>query len=77
MADINLTAAQRRPAAAEPDPKSGPRSDAKSDAKSGAKPAGEPIWDLMARHLRARKTVPPLALNVPTVAGATGNPGSS
>src|SRR5215469_16327746 len=31
MADINLTAASRRPAAAEPD----------------AKPAGEPIWDII------------------------------
>ena len=36
---------------------------------------GEPIWDVMARYLRARKTIPPLALNVPAVEGVTGNPG--
>jgi sulfur-oxidizing protein SoxB len=26
---------------------------------------GEPIWDVMARYLRAKKTVPPLGLNLP------------
>ena len=36
---------------------------------------GEPIWDVMARYLRAKKTIPPLALNVPRVEGAAGNPG--
>ena len=36
---------------------------------------GEPIWELMARYLRAKKSVPPLALNVPNVVGAAGNPG--
>ena len=36
---------------------------------------GEPIWDVMARYLRAKKTIPPLALNVPKVEGAAGNPG--
>jgi sulfur-oxidizing protein SoxB len=38
---------------------------------------GEPIWDLLARYLRARKTIPPLTLNVPKVEGEAGNPGMS
>ncbi len=37
--------------------------------------AGEPVWDVMARYLRAKKTVPPLALNLPKVEGVAGNPG--
>jgi sulfur-oxidizing protein SoxB len=36
---------------------------------------GEPIWDLVARHLRARKTIPAPRLNVPALAGIDGNPG--
>ena len=36
---------------------------------------GEPIWDLVARHLRARRTIPPPRLNLPTLAGIEGNPG--
>ncbi|MEO8675859.1 MAG: 5'-nucleotidase C-terminal domain-containing protein, partial [Casimicrobiaceae bacterium] len=36
---------------------------------------GEPIWDVMTRYLRAKKTIPPLALNVPRVEGVAGNPG--
>jgi sulfur-oxidizing protein SoxB len=36
---------------------------------------GEPVWDVVARHLRAQKTIPPLALNVPKVEGVAGNPG--
>ena len=36
---------------------------------------GEPIWDVIGRYLRAKKTVPPLALNVPKVEGVAGNPG--
>ncbi len=36
---------------------------------------GEPVWDLMSRYLRARKVVPPLALNVPKIEGVGGNPG--
>jgi sulfur-oxidizing protein SoxB len=36
---------------------------------------GEPIWDLMARHLRARKTIEPLKLNLPKVEGVAENPG--
>ncbi|KAA0571435.1 thiosulfohydrolase SoxB [Azospirillum sp. Sh1] len=36
---------------------------------------GEPIWDLVARNLRARKTVAPPQLNLPTLKGVDGNPG--
>jgi sulfur-oxidizing protein SoxB len=36
---------------------------------------GEPIWDLMARYLRAQKTIRPRALNLPKVEGVAGNPG--
>ena len=36
---------------------------------------GEPIWDVMTRYLRAKRTIPPLALNVPKVEGVAGNPG--
>ena len=36
---------------------------------------GEPIWDVMTRYLRAKKTIPPLAQNVPKVEGVSGNPG--
>ncbi|PWC32919.1 thiosulfohydrolase SoxB [Azospirillum sp. TSO35-2] len=36
---------------------------------------GEPVWDLVARHLRAKKTVAPPQLNLPTLKGVDGNPG--
>jgi sulfur-oxidizing protein SoxB len=36
---------------------------------------GEPIWDLVARHLRARRTIPAPRLNLPELAGMDGNPG--
>ena len=36
---------------------------------------GEPIWDLVARNLRARKIVAPPQLNLPTLTGVDGNPG--
>ncbi|PWC44919.1 thiosulfohydrolase SoxB [Azospirillum sp. TSO22-1] len=36
---------------------------------------GEPVWDLVARHLRARKTVAPPTLNLPKLKGVDGNPG--
>jgi S-sulfosulfanyl-L-cysteine sulfohydrolase len=39
--------------------------------------SGEPIWDLVARHLRARKSVGPLTVNLPRLAGVQGNPGIS
>jgi len=36
---------------------------------------GEPVWEVMARYLRRTKTVKPLTLNLPKVAGVAGNPG--
>jgi len=36
---------------------------------------GEPVWDLVARHLRARKTVPAPRVNMPELKGMDGNPG--
>ena len=36
---------------------------------------GEPIWDVMTRYLRTKKTIPPLVLDVPDVEGVAGNPG--
>ena len=36
---------------------------------------GEPIWDVMARYLKDRKVVKPLALNVPRLKGVQGNSG--
>jgi len=36
---------------------------------------GEPIWDLVARNLRARKTIAPPTLNMPVISGVEGNPG--
>ena len=39
----------------------------------GAK--GEPIWDVVAGYLRAKKTVTPRKLNLPRLTGIEGNPG--
>jgi sulfur-oxidizing protein SoxB len=36
---------------------------------------GEPIWDVVARYLRAQRTIKPRPLNVPTLVGVAGNPG--
>jgi len=36
---------------------------------------GEPMWDVVARYLRDRKTVAPLRPNVPTLRGVAGNAG--
>ena len=36
---------------------------------------GEPAWELVARYLRARRTVKPVALNLPQVKSVRGNPG--
>ncbi len=36
---------------------------------------GEPIWDLVARYLRAQKTIPPRKLNLPVIVGMEANPG--
>jgi len=46
-----------------------PVSEAARDAKT------EPIWDVCARYLRARKTVAPRKLDLPVIEGMTGNPG--
>ncbi len=37
--------------------------------------SGEPIWEVVARYLRAKKTVGPLLLNEPRLVGVEGNPG--
>jgi len=39
--------------------------------------SGEPIWELVARYLRARKSVGPLTVNLPRLAGVQGNSGIS
>jgi sulfur-oxidizing protein SoxB len=36
---------------------------------------GEPIWELVARYLRARKSIPPVTLNLPRLIGVAGDPG--
>ena len=36
---------------------------------------GEPVWDVVARYLRAKKTVPPVQANRPRLIGVEGNPG--
>jgi sulfur-oxidizing protein SoxB len=38
---------------------------------------GEPIWEVVIRHLRATKNVPPLQLNRPRLIGVKDNPGLS
>ena len=36
---------------------------------------GEPVWDVVARYLRDRKTIMPRKLNQPKLIGVKGNPG--
>ena len=36
---------------------------------------GEPIWDLVARHLRAKKTIAAPKLNLPQLKNVKGNTG--
>ena len=36
---------------------------------------GEPVWDVVARYLRGRKTIPPVALNVPRLMNVAGDLG--
>jgi sulfur-oxidizing protein SoxB len=38
---------------------------------------GEPVWELMARYLKAQKTIAPRRPNQPTLVGVEGNPGLS
>ncbi len=42
------------------------------EARAGG---GEPIWDLMARYVRAQKTIAPRRPNRPRLLGVAGNPG--
>ena len=45
-------------------------------AAEGARTAGtEPIWELMARHLRGRKVIKPMRLELPRLKGVDGNGG--
>ncbi len=37
--------------------------------------SGEPIWEVVAGYLRAKKTIAPLRLDVPRLIGVAGNPG--
>jgi sulfur-oxidizing protein SoxB len=37
--------------------------------------SGEPIWDVVSRYLRDRRTIPPLKLNEPRLIGVDGNEG--
>ena len=44
-------------------------------AETARDAGGEPIWDLVARNLRAKKTIRSPTLNLPTLKGVDGNPG--
>ena len=44
-------------------------------AEAAKDAGGEPIWDLVARNLRAKKTVKPPVLNLPKLRNVDGNPG--
>ena len=37
--------------------------------------SGEPVWDVVARHLRDRKVIAPPKLNQPRLVGVGSNPG--
>jgi sulfur-oxidizing protein SoxB len=36
---------------------------------------GEPVWDVVATHLRSRKVIKGVKINTPTIVGMAGNPG--
>jgi len=38
---------------------------------------GEPVWDVVATHLRARKVIKGVKVNTPTLSGMKGNPGAA
>ena len=40
-----------------------------------ARDSGEPVWDVVARHLRAQKVITQRTLNMPNLKGMDGNPG--
>ena len=44
-------------------------------AEAAKDAGGEPIWDLVARHLRSQKTIKSPKLNLPLLKGVEGNPG--
>jgi len=44
-------------------------------ASVGEGVTGEPVWDVVARYLRERKTIPPLRLNLPRLVGVGADPG--
>ncbi len=44
-------------------------------AEEARNAGGEPIWDVMAKYLRDRKTIPPVNLNMPQIKGIDGNAG--
>jgi sulfur-oxidizing protein SoxB len=37
--------------------------------------SGEPVWEVVARYLRAKKVIRPVRPNRPALAGVQGNPG--
>jgi sulfur-oxidizing protein SoxB len=39
--------------------------------------SGEPVWDVVARYLKAQKRIPPLPVNQPRLEGVGRNPGSA
>jgi sulfur-oxidizing protein SoxB len=44
-------------------------------SEEGRAAGGEPIWDVVSRYLRDRKTIAPLRPNVPALRGVAGNAG--
>ncbi len=44
-------------------------------SEEARKAGGEPIWDVVAKYLRDKKTIRPPRLNLPKLEGAAGNPG--
>jgi sulfur-oxidizing protein SoxB len=44
-------------------------------ADEGQRKSGEPVWDVLIRYLRDKKTIPPLKASTPRLIGVTGNPG--
>ena len=44
-------------------------------ASVGENVSGEPVWEVVSRYLRDRKTVPPVALNLPRLIGVERDPG--
>jgi sulfur-oxidizing protein SoxB len=37
--------------------------------------SGEPVWDVVAKYLRAKKVIRPVKVNSPRLIGTAGNPG--